>query len=263
VELRFESFRFQPVVNRIDARSDDEHRTPGAWPESSAWGGQGARHLSPSCLRGQPARTSPRCGPLPPQIRCNTISLASRREAIDLVRFRLREINYALNVLLLHRVLALLSQLVQNSASVGDSIPAALIRGPCSAKRLICDLILWVVDRRAPIQALLRRQHETKHFDPVCSSGGRDQHFASQDNFFAKWETRTSATQAKQPSWPPPLIAPYPMLIQVFRADFTRQITPTLTSTWNYGASRGLNLIPGFNSEFDFYYPPTISAQHP
>jgi hypothetical protein len=85
----------------------------------------------------------------------------------------------------------------------------------------------------------------------------------SQDNFFAKWEKRTSAIQAKQPSWPPPLISPYPMLIQVFRADFLRQITPTLTSTWNYGASRGLNLIPGFNSEFDFYYPPYMQHNTP
>jgi hypothetical protein len=85
----------------------------------------------------------------------------------------------------------------------------------------------------------------------------------SQDNFFAKWEARTSATQAKQPSWPPPLISPYPMLIQVFRADFLRQITPTLTSTWNYGASRGLNLIPGFNSEFDVYYPPYMQHNTP
>jgi hypothetical protein len=85
----------------------------------------------------------------------------------------------------------------------------------------------------------------------------------SQDNFFAKWEARTTATQAKQPAWPPPLISPYPMLIQVFRADFLRQITPTLTSTWNYGASRGLNLIPCFNSEFDFYYPPYLQHNTP
>ena len=84
-----------------------------------------------------------------------------------------------------------------------------------------------------------------------------------QDNFFAKWEARTSATQARQPSWPPPLVAPYPMLIQVFRADFTRQITPALTSTWNYGASRGLNLIPGFNSEVDVYYAPYIQHNTP
>jgi hypothetical protein len=85
----------------------------------------------------------------------------------------------------------------------------------------------------------------------------------SQDNFFAKWEARTSATQARQPAWPPPLISPYPMLIQVFRADFTRQITPTGTSTWNYGASRGLNLIPGFNSEVDVYYAPYLQHNTP
>jgi hypothetical protein len=85
----------------------------------------------------------------------------------------------------------------------------------------------------------------------------------SQDNFFAKWESRTSATQAKQPSWPPPLVSPYPMLIQVFRADFTRQITPTLTSTWNYGAARGLNLVPGFNSEVDVYYAPYLQHNTP
>jgi hypothetical protein len=80
----------------------------------------------------------------------------------------------------------------------------------------------------------------------------------AQDGFFAKWQKRVSATQSKQPSWSVPLIAPYPMLIQVFRADVTRQITPARTSTWNYGAARGLNLIPGFNSEFDVYYPPYI-----
>jgi hypothetical protein len=81
---------------------------------------------------------------------------------------------------------------------------------------------------------------------------------SAQGNFFTRWEKRTTETQSKQPSWSVPLVAPYPMLIQVFRADFTRQITPARTDTWNYGASRGLNLVPGFNSEFDFYYPPYI-----
>jgi hypothetical protein len=80
----------------------------------------------------------------------------------------------------------------------------------------------------------------------------------AEDNFFSRWEQRTTQTQSKQPSWSVPLVAPYPMLIQVFRSDFTRQVTPALTDTWNYGASRGLNLVPGFNSEFDFYYPPYI-----
>jgi hypothetical protein len=85
----------------------------------------------------------------------------------------------------------------------------------------------------------------------------------AQDNFFTRWQHRVSETQSKQPSWSPPVVAPYPMLIQVLRADFTRQIAPAGTDTWNYGASRGLNLIPGFNSEFDFYYPPYIQHNNP
>lgn len=80
----------------------------------------------------------------------------------------------------------------------------------------------------------------------------------AQENFFTHWEHRASETQSRQPSWSVPLVAPYPMLIQVFRFDLSRQIAPAGTSTWNYGVSRGLNLIPGFNSEFDFYYPPYI-----
>ena len=123
-------------------------------------------------------------------------------------------------------------------------------------------LIPWVVDQavffKQPYSDNMRRKAITLFVLLAASSS-----LHSQDNFFSKWEARTSATQAKQPSWSVPLVAPYPMLIQVFRADFTRQITPTLTSTWNYGASRGLNLIPGFNSEFDFYYPPYIQHNTP
>lgn len=78
------------------------------------------------------------------------------------------------------------------------------------------------------------------------------------DNFFTRWKDRTTEQQSRQPSWSAPVVAPYPMLIQVFRADFTRQVTPALTDTWNYGAGRGLNLVPGFNSEIDLYYPPYI-----
>ena len=92
----------------------------------------------------------------------------------------------------------------------------------------------------------------------VLLAAGAGTTLFAQDNFFSQWEKRTSRTQSKQPSWSVPLVAPYPMLIQVFRADFTRQVTPALTDTWNFGGSRGLNLIPGFNSEFDFYYPPYI-----
>lgn len=75
-------------------------------------------------------------------------------------------------------------------------------------------------------------------------------------NLFTRPQHRASAAQAKQPSWSVPLNQPYPMLIQVFRFDTARQITPSHATTWNLGVSKGLNVVPGFNSEFDFYPPP-------
>ena len=111
--------------------------------------------------------------------------------------------------------------------------------------------------------ANLGKHYDTELFSLLLLLAATPGTLLSQDNFFAKWESRTTATQARQPSWPPPLVSPYPMLIQVFRADFTRQITPTQTSTWNYGAGRGLNLIPGFNSEVDVYYAPYLQHNTP
>ncbi len=67
----------------------------------------------------------------------------------------------------------------------------------------------------------------------VLLAAGAGTTLFAQDNFFSQWEKRTSRTQSKQPSWSVPLVSPYPMLIQVLRADFTRQVTPALTETWN------------------------------
>ena len=78
----------------------------------------------------------------------------------------------------------------------------------------------------------------------------------AQQNFFTRWEARASATQALQPKWAVPVVSPYPMLIQVFRSDFTRQISSTHVHTWNLDTSRGLNLIPFARTEIDIFTPP-------
>lgn len=80
----------------------------------------------------------------------------------------------------------------------------------------------------------------------------------AQSNFFERWETRTSATQSKQPAWSPPLVTPFPGLIQVARTDFSRQISPARATTWNYGTSKGVNLIPWANTEIDINLPPYL-----
>lgn len=77
----------------------------------------------------------------------------------------------------------------------------------------------------------------------------------AQDNPFTFLQHQAAREQAKQPSWSVPLNQPYPMLIQVVRYDASRQITSTHTNTINFGSSKGLNVIPGFNSEVDVYPP--------
>jgi hypothetical protein len=85
----------------------------------------------------------------------------------------------------------------------------------------------------------------------------------AQNDFFSRWQARATATQAKQPGWIVPVISPYPMLIQVYRVEFVRQIAPARTDTWNYGNTKGLNLIPFARTEFDFYIPPYIEHNNP
>lgn len=82
---------------------------------------------------------------------------------------------------------------------------------------------------------------------------------SADDNFFEdfadKWQARATKTTAKQPKWAVPMISPFPMLAQVFRTDFTRQITPSGAQNWNLGSGKGFNLIPFSNTQVDLLVP--------
>ena len=77
----------------------------------------------------------------------------------------------------------------------------------------------------------------------------------TQDGLIARWQARVTATLAQQPDRAPPVVSPYPQLIQVVRADFYRTVSSTHVITWNYGFGRGINLIPLKNTEIDIFYP--------
>ena len=100
----------QPVVNRIDPRSNDEHWTCLALGKEVAQGPvKRTRHLHRfACAGNQRKRARYAAHCLRGSVQYN-LSRLFDREAIDLVCFRLREINHALNILLLHRVLAVTS----------------------------------------------------------------------------------------------------------------------------------------------------------
>jgi hypothetical protein len=85
----------------------------------------------------------------------------------------------------------------------------------------------------------------------------------AQTGFFGAWEDRVRATTARQPAWPVPVVAPSSVIVQLARADFVRQYTPTHTTTWNYDNGKGVNLIPFAATEFDINLPPYIEHNAP
>jgi hypothetical protein len=84
----------------------------------------------------------------------------------------------------------------------------------------------------------------------------------AQDSFIARYQARVSAAQAEQPHWVTPLVTVTPRLEQEFRTDFVRQTATSLKETWNYGNSKGLELIPYKRVELLFNLPPFIAHDY-
>lgn len=80
----------------------------------------------------------------------------------------------------------------------------------------------------------------------------------AQDDLLSTWENRVRATVAEQPGWAVPLVTPSSGLVQLFRTDFIRQITSGGTTTWNYGNTKGLDVVPWYKTELDISVPPYI-----
>jgi hypothetical protein len=82
-------------------------------------------------------------------------------------------------------------------------------------------------------------------------------------SFLARYQGRVSATQSQQPHWVTPLVTVTPRLEQEFRTDFVRQSVASSYRIWNYGNSKGLELIPERHTEVIFNVPPFISHGAP
>jgi hypothetical protein len=85
----------------------------------------------------------------------------------------------------------------------------------------------------------------------------------AQGGLFTSWENRVRATVAEQPGWTVPVVTPSSGLVQLFRTEFVRQITPSETTTWVYGNSKGFDVIPWYKTEFDIAIPPYIQHNAP
>lgn len=101
----------------------------------------------------------------------------------------------------------------------------------------------------------------------ICAQGSpvtQSASAAAPCGFYCWWSAQTNATQSRQPAWAVPLVTTYTGLFQVARIDVLRQIAPALTDTWNYGNSKGFNVIlPHGNTELAVDLPPYIQHNSP
>jgi hypothetical protein len=81
---------------------------------------------------------------------------------------------------------------------------------------------------------------------------------------WARYQARAEATTVNQPHWASPLVTVNARIEQGFRTDFVRQTAPTTGyTTWNYGNTKGLQLIPLPRVELRISPPPFLAHSAP
>jgi len=76
------------------------------------------------------------------------------------------------------------------------------------------------------------------------------------------WMGRVAKARASQPHFVSPLVTTHVMLVQQYRFDISRQGDPTgATVTSNYGASRGLEIVPVTRLEVGIFPPSYLAHQ--
>lgn len=112
-------------------------------------------------------------------------------------------------------------------------------------------------------QVTMPPQTQLNDLSAAATTSAATQPTQQKSDFFTSWDHRVRDALAHQPSWPIPLVTASSGLVECFRYDVVRQVTPTGTDTWNYGYTKGLNLIPWYNVEFDALIPPYIQHNSP
>jgi len=85
----------------------------------------------------------------------------------------------------------------------------------------------------------------------------------AQDGWFKRYEARLAATQTQQPHWATPLVTTAPRIEEDIRADFVRQSLSGGQQSWNYGNTKGLQIVPFRRIELRFSPPPFLTHTNP
>ena len=72
-----------------------------------------------------------------------------------------------------------------------------------------------------------------------------------------------AATQTQQPHWATPLVTSSPRIEEDIRVDFVRQSLSGGQQSWNYGNTKGLQIVPFRRIELRFSPPPFLTHTNP
>ena len=81
-------------------------------------------------------------------------------------------------------------------------------------------------------------------------------------SFIERYQARVTATQNEQPHWVTPVVTVTPRLEQELRTDFVHQYNPRRFTVWNYGNSKGVELIPLKRVEILVNVPPFFNRSN-
>lgn len=87
------------------------------------------------------------------------------------------------------------------------------------------------------------------------------QNSATNNDWLHIWLRKVDKAMASQPHFVSPIVTTHTMLVQQFRYDMSWQQDPVAVTTANYGASRGLEIIPTTHFEVGLFPPNYLVRQ--
>jgi hypothetical protein len=96
---------------------------------------------------------------------------------------------------------------------------------------------------------------------PATDGGAAAPAASSQDGWLERWMRTVDEARAGQPHYVAPIVTTHVVLVEQYRHDISRQRDANGTVTSNFGASRGLEIIPTTRLEIGISPPPYLTHQ--
>jgi len=102
---------------------------------------------------------------------------------------------------------------------------------------------------------------QTSGTPPATESGAATPDASNQGGWLDRWMRTVDEARASQPHYVAPIVMTQVVLVEQYRYDLSRQVDVNGAVTSNFGASRGLEIIPTTRLEIGISPPPYLAHQ--